>query len=86
MKTEPSRTDAHRWVLFQRDDCCLCDQALTLLATVRVPEFESVFIDDDNGLQVRYGARVPVFRDTRTGMELDWPFDVGRLREFLQKP
>ena len=36
-----------RLSLFQRDDCQLCDQALDLLARVRAPEFQSVFIDDD---------------------------------------
>jgi len=66
--------------LFQRDDCPLCDQALALLAQARAPEFISVFIDGDAGLEVRYGARVPVLHDARSGMELDWPFSVERLR------
>jgi len=66
--------------LFQRDDCPLCDQALALLAQVRAPEFVSVFIDGDAELEVRYGARVPVLRDARSGAELDWPFAVERLQ------
>ena len=36
-----------RHILYQRDDCHLCDQALDLLARVRFPEPRSVFIDDD---------------------------------------
>jgi len=66
--------------LFQRDDCPLCDQALALLARVRAPDFVSVFIDDDAELEMRYGARVPVLRDTCSGVELDWPFAVEQLR------
>jgi len=66
--------------LFQRDDCPLCDQALALLAQVRAPEFVSVFIDGDAGLEARYGARVPVLRDAHSGEELDWPFAVEQLR------
>lgn len=69
-------------ILFQRDDCPLCDHALAVLAAARVADFESVWIDDDAGLEVRYGARVPVLRDEATGGELDWPFDPAVLRAF----
>ena len=72
-----------RFLLFQRDDCQLCDEALALLAAARAPEFESVFIDDDPGLEARYGLRIPVFRDDGRGCELDWPFDPDALRAFL---
>jgi glutaredoxin len=72
-----------RLILFQRDDCPLCDHALALLADARVPEFASVWIDDDVDLEARYGARVPVLRDDDDGRELDWPFDVARLRAFV---
>lgn len=59
--------------LFQRDDCHLCDLALEVLAAARLPAFESVFIDDDAGLEAVYGHRVPVLRRS-DGVELDWPF------------
>lgn len=70
-------------ILYQRDDCHLCDLALEVLAAARMPEFESVFIDDDAALEARYGVRVPVLRDAAGGGELDWPFDVGSLRRFI---
>lgn len=72
-----------RLTLYQRDDCHLCDLALGLLAEVRAPEFDSVFIDGDEALEQRYGVRVPVLRDEDRGVELEWPFDVEELREFL---
>ena len=50
-------------ILYQRDNCHLCDLALDVLANARIPEFETVFIDDDEALEVRYGLRVPVLRD-----------------------
>lgn len=62
-----------RLTLFQRDDCHLCDLALEVLAAARVPEFDSVFIDEDPTLEQRYGVRVPVLR-REDGAELDWPF------------
>lgn len=70
------------WVIYQRDDCHLCDQALAVLAGARVPALESVFIDDDAALEARYGSRVPVLADAR-GRELDWPFDSEAVAAFL---
>ena len=69
--------------LYQRDDCHLCDLAIEVLAQARAPEFDSVFIDGDEGLEARYGVRVPVLRDDARGTELDWPFDARRLRDWL---
>jgi len=69
--------------VYQRDHCHLCDLALEVLAQARLPEFESVFIDGDDGLEQRYGLRVPVLRDESRGAELDWPFDADRVRAFL---
>lgn len=66
-----------RFILYQRDDCHLCDLALMVLADAHFPEFESVFIDDDEALETAYGLRVPVLRDDALAVELDWPFDAG---------
>lgn len=70
-------------ILYQRDDCHLCDLALAVLAQARAPEFDSVFIDDDEVLEEKYGQRVPVLQDA-IGRELDWPFDEDRLTAWLQ--
>ena len=72
-----------RYVLYQRDDCHLCDQALEVLAGVRLPEPDSVFIDGDDALEERYGVRGPVLRDATDGRELDWPFDADLVRAWL---
>lgn len=70
-------------ILYQRDDCHLCDLALEVLAQARTPEFDSVFIDGDDVLEERYGLRVPVLRDDARGIELEWPFDADRVRAFM---
>ena len=70
-------------ILYQRDDCHLCDLAIDVLAQARAPEFDSVFIDGNRGLEDRYGARVPVLRNDADGRELDWPFDAALLQRFL---
>lgn len=72
-----------RLTLFQRDDCHLCDLALEVLAQARVPDFESVFIDEDEALEARYGARVPVLRDETRDVELDWPFDAEAVQAMV---
>lgn len=72
-----------RLVLFQRDDCHLCDLALEVLAQARVPDFSSIFVDHDNTLEALYGERVPVLRDDDGARELDWPFDAERVAHWL---
>lgn len=74
---------ANRFVLYQRDYCHLCDMALAVLADARAPEFDSVWVDDSEALERRYGTRVPVLRDGHDGRELDWPFDAAAARVFL---
>ncbi|MEP7185707.1 MAG: glutaredoxin family protein [Rhodanobacter sp.] len=70
-------------ILYQRDYCHLCDQALAVLAEARAPDFDSVWVDDSDDLEQRYGTRVPVLRNTRDLRELDWPFDAAAVRLFL---
>lgn len=74
-----------RLTLYMRDHCPLCDVALDVLALARVPDFVSVWIDDDPVLEQRYGTRVPVLRDEDGGRELDWPFAVDALRAFVAR-
>lgn len=73
------------FVLYQRDDCRLCDLALAVLAEARVPEFDSVWVDDNEALERRYGTRLPVLRDRRDGRELDWPFDATTAGDFIRR-
>ncbi|WP_329741207.1 glutaredoxin family protein [Dyella sp. A6] len=73
------------FVLYQRDDCHLCDMALAVLAEARMPAFESVWLEDSEALERRYGTRVPVLRDQRDGRELDWPFDAAGVADFIRR-
>ena len=73
-----------RLILYQRDDCHLCDLALAVLAQARVPDFDSIFIDDDADLENRYGERVPVLREDASARELGWPFDAASVQRFIQ--
>lgn len=72
-----------RLTLIQRDQCHLCDLAWEQLADAGVPDFDPLWIDDDIGLQGRYGERIPVLRREDSGAELDWPFDADAVRRFI---
>jgi hypothetical protein len=71
-------------ILFQRDECHLCDQAVLVLVEARAGDFESRWIDADIELEQRYGQRVPVLRRDDSGAELDWPFDAAAVRAFVE--
>jgi hypothetical protein len=72
-------------VLYQRDNCHLCDLALAELAQAKAPDFDSLFVDDDAELEARYGERVPVLRDQDCGEEIGWPFDAATLSLFFAR-
>jgi hypothetical protein len=74
-----------RLILYQRDDCHLCDLALDVLAQARAPDFTSLFIDDDVDLEARYGERVPVLRDDDSEAELNWPFDADTVMKLIAR-
>ena len=72
-------------ILYQRDDCHLCDLALAVLAEANAPDFDSVWVDDSEAMEQLYGTRLPVLRDGRDGRELDWPFDATAVRAFVDR-
>ncbi len=70
--------------LYSRPECHLCDDACDLLReTVPGKLFETVNIEDDLALVVRYGIRIPVLQRLDSGAELDWPFDDDDIEAFL---
>lgn len=72
------------WTLLQRDDCHLCDLALIEMARARFPEFDSVFVDDDPALEMRWGDQVPVLLAPQGAAFIAWPFAAEDLRRLLE--
>ena len=74
-------------ILYGTAGCHLCEAAEWLLAEILGSEafglVHRVDIAADDALQERYGVRIPVLADTRSGRELDWPFEVGDLSSWL---
>lgn len=71
--------------LYGTQACHLCEQASSLLALlagngVHVREQD---ITDSEALLARYQLRIPVLRREDTGAELDWPFTLSELLDWL---
>lgn len=74
--------------LFSTSGCHLCDEAKALLAQVRDQhslQLQEIEIADSDELIERYGIRIPVLRDTVSGEELNWPFDLAQLKNWLHR-
>ena len=46
-------------------------------------QFDTVDISESDVLMERYGVRIPVLQHP-DGRELNWPFSVSELQQFLQ--
>lgn len=71
--------------LFTTAGCHLCEQAYVLLQQVSVTyplDIVCVEIGDDDKLLEQYGLRIPVVQ-TVAGSELNWPFTVLELKQFI---
>jgi len=74
-------------LLYHTLGCHLCESAEQLvapLAAERGWQVESKEISGDDALIARYGVRIPVLHDPRTGRELGWPFDAGDVLALLR--
>ena len=71
--------------LFGTTACHLCDECLLLTRPLEGNgvAVRQVDIVEDLALLERYQLRVPVLRRDDTGAELDWPFDLGQLMDWL---
>ena len=73
-------------VLYSAKDCCLCDQAESLLNEIDNTDnidLNKVDVRSNTDLYHLYGARIPVLYRNDTKQELPWPFDLSQLKEFM---
>jgi hypothetical protein len=78
-----------RFRLYGTAGCHLCEKAEALLKELERREglavpVQPVDIAGQPDLEDRYGIRIPVLYDSRTGAELGWPFDAAALRRFVE--
>lgn len=75
-------------VLMSTEACHLCEEAQGLLVQLQALLKVDVLLEDigENEAQVeRYGVRIPVLLHEETGAELDWPFDLTQLKQWLMQ-
>lgn len=82
MQTEPLLT------LYGTQACHLCEEASSLVAVLggnglRVREQDITEGARSAELMALYQLRIPVLRRADTGAELDWPFSLAQLMEWL---
>jgi len=72
--------------LYGTSACHLCDAALAELAPLQANDVQvrELDITESEQLMERYQLRIPVLRREDTGAELDYPFDLNRLLDWLQ--
>jgi len=68
--------------LMLRPSCMLCLEAEYALSQAGIDRFERIDIERADGFEARYGTRIPVLVRA-DGAELDWPFNVQAVREFV---
>ena len=71
--------------LLTTEHCQLCDDAFDVLLAspgLRGAQLKTTDIALDDALVAQYGERLPVLR--LGASELDWPFDVEAVHNFLQ--
>ncbi|WP_256582234.1 glutaredoxin family protein [Pseudomonas sp. MYb185] len=71
--------------LFGTTACHLCEECLMLTQPLQGNGIlvRQVDIVEDPELLERYQLRIPVLRREDTGAELDWPFNLGQLLDWL---
>lgn len=69
-------------ILFSTSGCHLCEDAMALLEQLGA-NYAVQDIIDDSQLVEKYGTKIPVLKDN-LGNELDWPFDLVMLKQFLE--
>lgn len=73
-------------ILFHTEACHLCEQAIVLLNQLEMSYQLVDICDEKNDYQMlsqRYGERIPVCMTPSNGKELEWPFDLDALKQFV---
>ena len=70
--------------LYSTDGCHLCEIAVQLVAQLnKMDQVQVIDIVDDEQLVAKYGTIIPVLRCQSTAKEINWPFDLEQLSEFM---
>ena len=69
--------------LYSTSHCHLCELAFDMLTELNLDSVESLEITDNAQLLEEYGLRIPVIKRVDTAAELNWPFTLNDIKQFL---
>ena len=72
---------------FSGPNCCLCDEALSIIETLpnsERPEINTINIRESTEFYHLYAVRIPVLKREDNQQELGWPFNLQQLSQFLR--
>lgn len=76
----------NHFILYGTANCHLCEDAIDLIQLTDADLHLSVRdILEDGDLYAQYEFTIPVLKSSLTGAELNWPFGLESLQEFLAK-
>lgn len=70
--------------LYSTSHCHLCELALDMLTALNTDAVKLVEITDEDQLVQEYGLRIPVLKRLDNNAELDWPFTLSDIKQFLR--
>jgi hypothetical protein len=82
----PGKTDQTlmvRLMLFGTSGCHLCEQAELIVNACVQDDIEYVDIAEQEQWLEQYAVRIPVLYDSKSGLELSWPFDLAEVEGFI---
>nr|WP_281423927.1 glutaredoxin family protein [Oceanobacter mangrovi] len=72
--------------MFGTEGCHLCEDAEAMLVTasglINIEVWQQDIAEDEQ-LVAAYGLKIPVLKHDSDGEELNWPFDMQRLLDWL---
>ncbi|MDN4504224.1 glutaredoxin family protein [Alteromonadaceae bacterium BrNp21-10] len=73
----------NKFLLFSTDGCHLCELAQSVLQNAGIVDYQIVDIATDDGLFSQYGTSIPVLKREDNNAELNWPFNIKEVMEFV---
>lgn len=68
--------------LYSTTHCHLCEEAITLLDTIKTLNIRVIDISDSQYLTNLYGISIPVLKRADNHLEIAWPFDRNTVIKF----
>lgn len=74
------------FILYMTEHCHLCEEAkLTFAQVTKATRLQLIDIANNDTLLQQYGILIPVLKEQKSGLQLNWPFDSSQLSHWLNQ-